>query len=142
MGILGKKSKIIIVIFGIIVIALSLLWYKTWYIFLALLIYGFILLLSGINYRSKKSWFLIALVMTVPWAGLIYFQFLRRVFYWFVHGGEAPNGMGSPVAFLIGWLFELPFVIGISIVCYALYKDILLEKRKLIIAPNEKSVED
>jgi hypothetical protein len=64
---------------------------------------------SGVVYRrGKKSGFYAAVAFTVPWILLFGAQFCRRVFYLAAYGGDAPDGMGSPLAFLIGWAFEIP----------------------------------
>ncbi len=117
-----KKNSIIVL--GIITIFISLLFQKTIHLFISTIIYGIVLFILGFYYYTNKYFLWATVISIMPWVSLIYFQFLRRLYYLVANGGERSNGMGSPFLFLIGMLFELPFLIGISYICYNIYKDI------------------
>ncbi len=117
-----KKNSIIVL--GIITIFISLLFQKSAHLFISIMIYGIILFILGFYYYTNKYFFWATVISLMPWVSLIYFQFLKRLYYLVDYAGERSNGMGSPVLFLIGMLVELPFLIGITYTFYNIYKDI------------------
>tara|TARA_R110002096_G_scaffold115827_6_gene250673 strand:- start:46 stop:465 length:420 start_codon:yes stop_codon:yes gene_type:complete len=119
-----NEKNYVIIFLGTITIILSIFFQKINYLFISMLIYGIVLVLSGIYYKQSKFFFWTGIITMIPWIALIYFQFFRRLYAFIRFGGEQSNGMGSPLMFLMGWLRELPFLIIISIISYGIYKDL------------------
>ncbi|MCP4261989.1 MAG: hypothetical protein GY774_31480 [Planctomycetes bacterium] len=97
-----------------------------------LCIYSVLWLCSGIGYNAGHLSYWFAVIFTIPWASLFFYQFARRLFYLFAYGGESPGGRGSPLLFLAYWIIEMPGVILMAILCYFLVIDFItyLNSRK------------
>ena len=111
---------------------LSVMFQKTPFTVATIFIYGAVIFVLGFYYNANKYLFWASIISIMPWGALIYFQFLRRLYYLILHGGESSNGTGSPLLFLTGFLLELPFIIGISYICYNIYKDLENKRFNLI----------
>jgi hypothetical protein len=57
------------------------------------------------GFRLQLATAIALITVAMPWAGFAW-QFWRRVSWWLHRGGEAPDGFGSPLAFVLGWLTE------------------------------------
>lgn len=119
----------VIMFLGIILFFLSMVLFIKHSWFIPLTIYASILILSGLYYRANKYFLWIAIITVLPFAILVYFQFLKRLFYLILYGGEQANGIGSPLLFLLNFLYELPFTVLVSFICFGIYKDL---KNKLL----------
>ena len=56
--------------------------------------------------RARWTWVGCATFLGLLLA-LLSFQFLRRIGFMFLHGLDRPDGSGSPLAFVIGFAFEI-----------------------------------
>ncbi|MCP4610706.1 MAG: hypothetical protein GY845_18520 [Planctomycetes bacterium] len=119
-----NKAKSMVGLSSIILLTISLLLFdKDIKIATGLCIYSVLWLCSGIGYKAGKLSYWFAVIFTIPWASLFFYQFARRVFYLFAYGGEFPDGRGSPLLFLSYWMIEMPFVILMLILCSLLVID-------------------
>ena len=87
-------------------------------VFIPGLIYALPFLVAAILYDKSRVGFWLSLVMAAPVILAVTAQFSLRMYLLIFHGGEAPGGDGSPMAFLFGMLLETPFyllMIGLAI---------------------------
>ena len=75
------------------------------------LIYSLPLLLAGLYYDRSRLGFWSSLVLALPFVIGVSTLFTLRLYLLFFHGGEAPGGDGSPLAFLVGFALEMPFYV-------------------------------
>jgi uncharacterized protein YqgC (DUF456 family) len=88
------------------------------------LVYAVLWAWSGVVYhRGSRFGYYAVAVFTVPWILILGAQFCRRIFYLIAYGGDAPDEMGSPLAFLIGWIFETPPTLVILILGLLLLRE-------------------
>lgn len=89
--------------------------------------------------RRRAGLYMGAAVLLPP-VGVYGFQQIRRIWFILKNGGMEPvDGMGSPMAFLIGWIFEsvllLPFVAAF-IACVVFILRFHRDKSGLSLAPK------
>jgi len=121
------------ILLSVIIVLIAVLLLKKSQLLIPVIVYGVVLLVSGMYYKTDRIFFWSGIVLTTPLAVLFYFQFLRRLFYLICYGGESANGMGSPLLFLVHFIYELPFTIIVSSLCWGFYKD---HKSKLFYTLN------
>jgi hypothetical protein len=126
-----NRAKKWIVAAAIFQISFSMVLAKGWLPGTFLCLYGFMWLVSGLKYQVGKPSYWFSVGLTVPWASVFFIRFGGRIFYWFAYGGDSPDGIGSPLAFLIGWAFEMPAVIGMALLCYMLIYDYMALKKSV-----------
>jgi hypothetical protein len=135
---MGKsKTKKLIIAAAICQLVFSLLlFYKNTYVIIPLSIYALAWFFVGLNYNPAKRAFWFGIGFSLPWVLLFFIQFLRRLFYLVAYGGELPDGAGSPVAFLIGWAFEMPVYLGLFVLCRELTFDYRYRRAQAIKAES------
>ena len=121
----SKTKKLIIAAAVCQLIFSLLLFYKQPSFVIPLTMYALMWFFVGLNYDPEKRTFWFGLGFSAPWAILFFMQFFRRLYYLVAYGGELPDGTGSPVAFLIGWAFEIPIYLGL----FVLGRELLLDYR-------------
>ncbi len=119
----SKTRKLIITAAICQLIFSLLLFYKHPSVVIPLSIYAIAWFFVGFNYDPAKRMFWFGIGLSAPWALMFFMQFLRRLYYFIAYGGELPDGTGSPVAFLIGWAFEIPVYLGLFVLCRELVLD-------------------
>jgi hypothetical protein len=87
--------------------------------------------------RSKLAYMIAGiwvLMLGLPLA----FQVVRRLHYWAIIGMEAPDGMGSPLAFLIGFIFEwvIFFPLCLMLAVLILFRPWRNDQRR--VSPNQR----
>jgi len=94
---------------------------------------NFFLWMQTYNYlkkQTRKAFIISYFLVNILWIPLLY-RTVTRILFIFENGGmERADGYGSPMAFLLGLIFEQIFFIPLTLlVIYGLYF-ILLKKRK------------
>jgi hypothetical protein len=111
-------AAILLALFGLLCIGGS------WWLAGVFLGYAALWGVSAVFYIKNYRWaYYACIVFTAPWLILFCTQFFRRIYYLVVYGGELPDGTGSPMAFIVGFVLELPFTLGLIILTIKLIKD-------------------
>jgi hypothetical protein len=87
------------------------------------LLYSLPLLLAAIFYDKSRLAFWASLILATPYVLGVAAQFAIRTYLLIAHGGEAPDGGGSPMAFLFGFAMEMPFYILLAFLLTAWFRD-------------------
>jgi hypothetical protein len=96
-----------------------------------LILYSIVWCLLGIAYIVGFRWSLYGiLVLDLPWILLFGIQFLRRTYYFVLYTGEVPGKPGSPLAFVIGWIFETPPTLMVFILTGYILIDLFKRSKK------------